>query len=735
LLDGTVLVAGGQDGQHLDLDSAEVYDPGSNTFSLLPARMGTPRSGDLGLYLLNNGKVLIGGGTSGGHLASTIEVYDPVTRVFATVGSPDTARQLFAANFLVEPYTGVLLATGGLDSADRPLASSEAFFYPTLRSDKRDYSPGETVILTGERWVPGDTITIRIQESSGDPDTYLTTTADADGAFVNSEFQTNPDRLDVGVRFLVTAGGQHSPWTAQAVFTDGNRTFDQCQDDTNDDNVKDPCVWITGDINPGKSAYHEGDSVAFRIWLDGLTPGSTGHTVTIRYDFTKQTTGGVIVLGYDYLTHPDATETATSRRCTDIPGPIGTSETACGAMSGPSPITVPSDGFAFSPSLSGVNTPLAGQAVATREAANPALKQIVLFGGTLTGISSISKVGDPNADSDSQSEVTITFTVGSGTAAACTGPPDKPDKQNCRVNILFGGHLAKGTTDASGWGIGRGASSFPGASISMRMQAIDGDSSGAVNRSIQPGAVLPPALATPALTTIATPAATVGGSISDTAALLGGSGTLGGTVTFTLYGPSDAACSTSIFTNTKPVVSSGGGSGTATSDPFTPSAAGTYRWRATYSGDTNNAGTSTACNDLGETSVVIQVVIKHLTMTTVQCDPTIFPSLPLTRANAMLAWAQRCTATVSDLDASPTTPTGTVSFFVDTSPTAFTSCTLAPAGTTGVASCSVDASIPTGAHVVTATYSGDDTHEGSTGVTPFVAMVVPRAPVKVANAR
>src|SRR5205809_2588965 len=140
----------------------------------------------------------------------------------------------------------------------------------------------------------------------------------------------------------------------------------------------------------------------------------------------------------------------------------------------------------------------------------------------------------------------------------------------------------------------------------MRMHLIDGDSSGAVNRSIQPAAVIPP-LATPTLTTTATPTAPVGGSISDTATLAGGSGTLGGSITFTLYGPNDATCgNAAIFTNPKTVVSSGGGAGTAISDPFTPSQAGTYRWRASYSGDTNNAATATACNDLGETSVVTQ---------------------------------------------------------------------------------------------------------------------------------
>src|SRR5947207_2117670 len=42
--------------------------------------------------------------------------------------------------------------------------------------------------------------------------------------------------------------------------------------------------------------------------------------------------------------------------------------------------------------------------------------------------------------------------------------------------------------------------------------------------------------------TCSTHPALVGGSISDTANLAGGFGTLGGTITFTLYGPNDATC-------------------------------------------------------------------------------------------------------------------------------------------------------------------------------------------------
>src|SRR5438094_5735970 len=219
LLDGTVLVAGGQTTSE-DLDSAEVYDAATNTFAWLPAAMGTARSGHLGVQLLHNGKVLISGGTSGGQLVANAEVYDPITGAFQPVDSPGTARRLFGANFFEVPYTGILLASGGFDGSDQPLASSEVFFYPTLRSDKPDYAPGETVTLMGEGWRPNEQVAINIRESSGDPDTNLTATADASGAFTNSEFRTNPDSSDVGVRFLATATGQASGWTAQTTFTD-----------------------------------------------------------------------------------------------------------------------------------------------------------------------------------------------------------------------------------------------------------------------------------------------------------------------------------------------------------------------------------------------------------------------------------------------------------------------------------------------------------------------------------
>ncbi|HTL83865.1 MAG TPA: hypothetical protein VL856_01690, partial [Acidimicrobiia bacterium] len=106
--------------------------------------------------------------------------------------------------------------------------------------------------------------------------------------------------------------------------------------------------------------------------------------------------------------------------------------------------------------------------------------------------------------------------------------------------------------------------------------------------------------ASPGITTSAVsgPVA-IGATIHDTAALSGGFSPTG-TVTFSLYGPGDTTCSsTVIFTSTNNVVSGG-----ATSGDYTTLAAGTYRWIAVYNGDGNNNTATTACNDANEASVV-----------------------------------------------------------------------------------------------------------------------------------
>src|SRR5207249_3986770 len=235
--DGTVLIAGGQRGVRYRR-AAQLFDPASDTFAALTP-MSTPR-GRHTATLLRDGRVLLVGGTDGVEPLASLEIYDPTTRTFSPAPSAlAVARQDHTATLLPDgrvlvaggsDFSGALEAAelyhptagpvspaaphnvprtpasaapavdgtrpvaGGLDSAETPLASSEVFFYPTLHSDKPDYAPGETVTLMGEGWRPNEQVTINIRESSDDPDTNLTATADASGAFTNSEFQTNPDR-------------------------------------------------------------------------------------------------------------------------------------------------------------------------------------------------------------------------------------------------------------------------------------------------------------------------------------------------------------------------------------------------------------------------------------------------------------------------------------------------------------------------------------------------------------
>ena len=107
------------------------------------------------------------------------------------------------------------------------------------------------------------------------------------------------------------------------------------------------------------------------------------------------------------------------------------------------------------------------------------------------------------------------------------------------------------------------------------------------------GAAVTVSSAVTTLSTTANPAsAVVGDTLKDGAKLLGGDVPTG-TITFKLFGPTDATCAgTPAFTNTVTVT----GNGTySTSKGFKSNAAGTWHWTATYSGDAINLLSSTAC--------------------------------------------------------------------------------------------------------------------------------------------
>ncbi len=96
-----------------------------------------------------------------------------------------------------------------------------------------------------------------------------------------------------------------------------------------------------------------------------------------------------------------------------------------------------------------------------------------------------------------------------------------------------------------------------------------------------------------------------GGTIQDSATLSGGANPTG-TITWNVYASSDSSCSSPLNSQPSTLTTSVHGNGTYSSPAYSPPGAGSYKWVATYSGDSANASISTACNDPNEVSQVTQ---------------------------------------------------------------------------------------------------------------------------------
>jgi Kelch motif/Putative Ig domain len=127
LQNGLVLAAGGFDGS-TNLSSAELFDPATNTFSLLPSSMVTGRSGGIATVLAN-GKILITGGLGNSGVLASAEIFDPATNMFTATSQPMSAPRWLHEAILLP--NGKVLITGGastfVNGPTNPLASAELY--------------------------------------------------------------------------------------------------------------------------------------------------------------------------------------------------------------------------------------------------------------------------------------------------------------------------------------------------------------------------------------------------------------------------------------------------------------------------------------------------------------------------------------------------------------------------------------------------------------------------------
>jgi hypothetical protein len=137
LLDGRVLVAGGGNRCGGVFNTAALYDPGTGTWSAT-GTMTTPRQFH-SAALLSDGRVLVAGGSPGSPFPclASAEIYDPTTGMWTATGSMPTAR-VTGGNGYVQPYLANLpngvLAAGGISGptlcftgGGAPTAAAEVF--------------------------------------------------------------------------------------------------------------------------------------------------------------------------------------------------------------------------------------------------------------------------------------------------------------------------------------------------------------------------------------------------------------------------------------------------------------------------------------------------------------------------------------------------------------------------------------------------------------------------------
>jgi hypothetical protein len=219
LIDGRVLVAGGNDGTS-DLSTAEIFEPAIGSFSPVDTQMSAPRSGHSALLLPHNNSVLIAGGSADGNAQATADLFlpaefpDPYSYgmgQFAAASPMAIAR----SGAISGPQSeGFAFVSGG------GAADEESYRFPTIRTDKDDYAPGQLAIITGTGWQRDEVVRLRFQEDPAVHDDYvLEVTADADGNIQWDKWA--PETHDLGVRFYLIARGMLSGRVAQTTFTDG----------------------------------------------------------------------------------------------------------------------------------------------------------------------------------------------------------------------------------------------------------------------------------------------------------------------------------------------------------------------------------------------------------------------------------------------------------------------------------------------------------------------------------
>jgi hypothetical protein len=129
--DGNALIAGGQNGVHLEGSATEIFDADQSAFSEGPL-LNSARAYHSATMLPDGGVLIAGGLSANGDAQASAEIYDPSTRRFVPTGAMATARYKHSVTLISGcrcAADGKVLIAGGFTEPGQksPTASAELF--------------------------------------------------------------------------------------------------------------------------------------------------------------------------------------------------------------------------------------------------------------------------------------------------------------------------------------------------------------------------------------------------------------------------------------------------------------------------------------------------------------------------------------------------------------------------------------------------------------------------------
>ncbi len=316
--DGTVFITGGYIGAAA-VNTAEIYNPADQSFTVLPSGMLIPRANHT-MTLMLDGRLLIAGGFAGTSPHDEVEIYNPVSQTFMLVQHMTYHRSNQRALLLTD---GRVVVIGGVTLESGFLAQDEVYdttadtwtLHSTLQEDRAGHTatalPNGTILVAGG--VTGNS-TLNSAEIL-DPVTHSYTLV---GNMISGRNQHTATLLDNGKVMLAAGSTDTATLRTAETFDPATNLFGSvgalgtARKSHTATLLPDGTVLIaggksiSGDLNSAE--IYDPTTALFHL-TDAMHVGRALHTATLLDDGTVLVAGGVINGGdetpicelYDYV--------------------------------------------------------------------------------------------------------------------------------------------------------------------------------------------------------------------------------------------------------------------------------------------------------------------------------------------------------------------------------------------------------------------------------------------------